>query len=87
MQGSWSVRECVAETRGGQRVRGCVRRELARDGTRGFGFGIGCLGVILMTWDGCSQVGIGKIGVGMVTVVTPGHSFKSIRPFRKCITN
>ena len=23
-----------------------------------------------MTWDGCRQVGIGRIGVGMVTVVT-----------------
>ena len=47
-----------------------LRRELARDGARGFGFGIGCSGVILMTWDGCRQVGIGRIGVGSVTVVT-----------------
>ena len=59
MQGSWSVRECVAEMRGGQRVQGCIRCEMARDGARGFGFGIGCSGVILMTRDGCRQVGIG----------------------------
>ena len=26
-----------------------LRRELARDGARGFGFGIGCSGVVLMT--------------------------------------
>ena len=39
-------------------------------GVRGFGFGIGCSGVIQMTWDGRRQVGIGHIGVGMVTVVT-----------------
>ena len=44
---------------GGQRVWGCVRRELAQDGARGFRFGIGCSGVILMTWDGRRQVGIG----------------------------
>ena len=70
MQGSWSVRECVAETRGGQRVRGCVRCELAQDGARGFRFGIGCSGVIQMTRDGRRQVGIGRIGVGTVMVVT-----------------
>ena len=40
------------------------------EGVRGFGFGIGCSGVIQMTWDGCRQVGIGRIGVGTVTVVT-----------------
>ena len=40
------------------------------EGVRGFGFGIGCSGVIQMTWDGCRQVGIGHIGVGTVTVVT-----------------
>ena len=40
------------------------------EGVRGFGFGIGCLGVIQMTQDGRRQVGIGRIGVGMVTVVT-----------------
>ena len=70
MQGSRSVRECVTETQGGQRVRGCVRRELAQDGARGFGFGIGCSGVILMTRDGRRQVGIERIGVGTVTVMT-----------------
>ena len=32
---------------------------LRHEGVRGFGFGIGCLGVIQMTWDGCRQVGIG----------------------------
>ena len=47
-----------------------LRCELARDGVRGFGSGIGCSGMILMTWDGCRQVRIGQIGVGMVTVVT-----------------
>ena len=40
------------------------------EGVRGFGFGIGCSGVIQMTRDGRRQVGIGHIGVGMVTVVT-----------------
>ena len=39
-------------------------------GVRGFGFDIGCLGVIQMTRGGCRQVGIGPIGVGTVTVVT-----------------
>ena len=43
---------------------------LRRKGIRGFGFGIGCSGVIQMTQDGCRQVGIGRIGVGTVTVVT-----------------
>ena len=43
---------------------------LRREGVRGFGFGIGCSRVIQMTWDGRRQVGIGRIGVGMVTVVT-----------------
>ena len=43
---------------------------LRREGVRGFGFGIGCSGVIQITQDGCRQVGIGRIGVGMVTVVT-----------------
>ena len=47
---------------GGQKVQGFVRRKLARDGARGFGFGIGCSGVILMTRDGCRQVGIGEQG-------------------------
>ena len=40
------------------------------EGVRGFGFGIGCSGVIQMTRDGHRQVGIGRIGVGTVTVVT-----------------
>ena len=43
---------------------------LRREGVRGFGFGIGCSGVIQMTQDGHRQVGIGRIGVGSVTVVT-----------------
>ena len=43
---------------------------LRREGVRGFGFGIGCSGVIQMTRDGHRQVGIGRIGVGSVTVVT-----------------
>ena len=42
------------------------------EGVRGFGFGIGCSGVIQMTQDGRRQVGIGRIGVGTVTVVTEG---------------
>ena len=42
---------------------------LRREGVRGF-FGIGCSGVIQMTWDGRRQVGVGRIGVGMVTVMT-----------------
>ena len=45
---------------------------LRREGVRGFGFGIGCSGVIQMTRDGRRQVGIGRIGVGSVTVVTGG---------------
>ena len=40
------------------------------EGVRGFRFGIGCSGVIQMTRDGRRQVGIGRIGVGMITVVT-----------------
>ena len=54
MQGSQSVWECVERC----------------EGVRGFGFGIGCSGVIQMTRDGCRQVRIGHIGVGTVTVVT-----------------
>ena len=46
---------------------------LRREGVRGFGFGIGCSGVIQMTRDGRRQVGIERIGVGSVTVVTPMH--------------
>ena len=48
---------------------------LRREGVRGFGFGIGCSGVIQMTWDGCRQVRIGHIGVGTVTVVTVLFNF------------
>ena len=46
---------------------------LRREGVRGFGFGIGCSGVIQMTRDGRRQVRIGRIGVGTVTVVTGMH--------------
>ena len=46
---------------------------LRREGVRGFGFGIGCSGVIQMTRDGRRQVEIGRIGVGSVTVVTNTH--------------
>ena len=44
---------------------------LRHEGVRGFGFGIGCSGVIQMARDGRRQVGVGRIGVGTVTVVTP----------------
>ena len=64
------VRNAFVETQGGQRVQECVRHELAWDGARGFGFGKGCSGMVLMTQDGRRQVGIGQIGVGTVTVVT-----------------
>ena len=43
---------------------------LRREEVRGFGFGIGCSGVIQMARDGRRQVGVGRIGVGTVTVVT-----------------
>ena len=36
---------------------------LRREGVRGFGFGIGCSGVIQMTRDGRRQVRVGRIGV------------------------
>ena len=52
---------------------------LRHEGVRGFGFGIGCSGVIQMTWDGHRQVGIGHIGVGTVTVVTQGL-FQFVQP-------
>ena len=44
------------------------------EGVRGFRFGIGCSGVIQMTRDGRRQVGIGRTGVGTVTVVTQSLS-------------
>ena len=47
---------------------------LRREGVRGFGFGIGCSGVIQMTQGGCRRVGIGPIGVGTITVVTDSGS-------------
>ena len=47
-----------------------LRHELARNGAKGFRSGVGCSGMILMTRDGCRQVGIGRIGVGSVTVMT-----------------
>ena len=58
-------------------------------GVRGFGFGIGCSGVIQMTWDGRRQVGVGRIGVGMVMVVTNGlDGLKYLRCLRclRCLT-
>ena len=66
----YSVGNAFVETQGGQRVRECVRCELAWDGARGFEFGKGCSGVVLMTRDGCRQVRTGRTGVGMVTVMT-----------------
>ena len=50
---------------------------LRHEGVRGFGFGIGCSGVIQMTRDGRRQVEIGRIGVGTVTVVTDPANFPS----------
>ena len=47
---------------------------LRREGVRGFGFGIGCSGVIQMARDERRQVGVGRIGVGTVTVVTCTHT-------------
>ena len=53
---------------------------LRHEGVRGFGFGIGCSGVIQMTRDGRRQVGIGHIGVGTVTVVTPWNTNPKLAP-------
>ena len=52
---------------------------LRHKGVRGFGFGIGCLGVIQMARDGRRQVGVGRIGVGTVTVVTVGANTLGLR--------
>ena len=66
-----SGQERIGETRGGQRFESALLRcELTRDGARGFGSGKGCSGMVLMTQDGCRQVGVGRIGVGSVMVVT-----------------
>ena len=51
---------------------------LRHEGVRGFGFGIECSGVIQMTRGGRRQVGIGRIGVGTVTVVTPAKAIYSV---------
>ena len=51
---------------------------LRREGVRGFGFGIGCSGVIQMAQDGRRQVGVGRIGVGTVTVMTVHNLVHSI---------
>ena len=61
------VRNALTRRKGVRVFRSALLR---REGVRGFGFGIGCSGVIQMTRDGCRQVGIGRIGVGSVTVVT-----------------
>ena len=60
---------------------------LRHEGVRGFGFGIGCLGVIQMARDGRRQVGIGRIGVGMVTVVTASQIriVQSMEPETMCL--
>ena len=47
-----SGQEHVGETQGGQRFRSALLRcELTQDGARGFGIGIGCSGMILMTQE------------------------------------
>ena len=56
---------------------------LRREGVRGLGFGIGCSGVIQITWDGRRQVRIGRTGVGTVTVVTDMDGFASIDIYHK----
>ena len=66
MQGSQNVQECIAETRG----------------VRGLGFGIGCSEVIQITRDGRRQVGIGRTGVGMVTVMTVREVHDRVLPDR-----
>ena len=47
-----SGQEHVGETQGGQRFGSALLRcKLTRDGARGFGSGIGCSGVILVTQE------------------------------------
>ena len=47
-----------------------LRCKLVWGGASGFRIGKGCLGMILMTWEWCRQVGIGWMGVGTVMVMT-----------------
>ena len=54
----YSVRNAFVKTQGGQRVWECIRRELAWNGARGFGFGKGCSGVVLTIWDGLLWPGV-----------------------------
>ena len=59
---------------------------LRREGVRGFGFGIGCSGVIQMARDGHRQVGVGHIGVGTVTVVTKSHAAPQVHVQKRQVT-
>ena len=77
MQGSQRVQECIRCKLARDGARGfrsvLLRHELAWDGARGFRIGKGCSGMILMTREWCRQVGIEKIGVGSVMVMTLLH--------------